>query len=245
MDTAEVSLRVSTTVSSMNGVPMIDALDFRPAAQQSNLRATIEDSVAAAIVSGGLAAGTLVSVPALAARFEVSATPVREAMLNLEKLGFVEPVRNKGFRVTHVSVEELRQIVEVRQMLEVPVVRELAADFPDAPRTELRDLATRIDAASAAGDLPLYLAVDIEFHERLLSLSGNARLVSIVTALRRQTRLTGLTEMLGSEELTASAREHADLLVLLEAGKADEAAELMHRHIGHVVGWWAGLPEEA
>ena len=43
--------------------------------------------------------------------------------------------------------------------------------------------------------------------------------------------------MLGSEELTASSREHADLLVLLEAGKADEAAELMHRHIGHVVGW--------
>lgn len=175
----------------------------------------------------------------------MSATPVREAMLNLEKLGFVEPVRNKGFRVTHVSVEELRQIVEVRQMLEVPVVRELAADFPEGPRAELHDLATRIDAASAAGDLPLYLAVDIEFHAKLLSLAGNDRLVSIVTALRRQTRLTGLTEMLGSEELTASSREHAELLVLLEAGKADEAAELMHRHIGHVVGWWAGLPEEA
>ncbi|PPF84036.1 GntR family transcriptional regulator [Pseudoclavibacter sp. RFBJ3] len=224
---------------------MIDALDFKPAAQQSNLRATIEDSVAAAIVSGGLAAGELVSVPALAARFEVSATPVREAMLNLEKLGFVEPVRNKGFRVTHVSVEELRQIVEVRQMLEVPIVRELAVEFPEAPRAELRELATQIDAASAAGDLPLYLAVDIEFHAKLLGLSGNERLVSIVTALRRQTRLTGLTEMLGSQELTASSREHADLLVLLESGKADEAAELMHRHIGHVVGWWAGLPEEA
>src|SRR6188472_1730558 len=66
--------------------------------QVASLRDRISKSLSAAITSGELAPGTLVSVPTLASQFDVSATPVREAMLDLEQRGFVEPVRNKGFR---------------------------------------------------------------------------------------------------------------------------------------------------
>ena len=67
--------------------------------QVSSLRDRIGESLSAAIISGELAPGTLVSVPSLAVQFAVSATPVREAMLDLEQRGFVTSVRNKGFRV--------------------------------------------------------------------------------------------------------------------------------------------------
>ncbi len=71
---------------------------IRNLGQTASLRDERECAVAAAIISGELVAGTLVSVPGLANQFGVSATPVREAMLDLEKRGFVETVRNRGFR---------------------------------------------------------------------------------------------------------------------------------------------------
>lgn len=89
--------------------------------KSASLREQIGESLSAAIVSGELAPGTLVSVPGLAAEFGVSATPVREAILDLEKRGFVCSVANKGFRVTEVSRSDLVDIIELRTMLEAPL----------------------------------------------------------------------------------------------------------------------------
>jgi len=216
---------------------------FAPVVHAASLRSHVEDSVAAAIISGQLPPGELVSVPGLALKFDVSATPVREAMINLQQRGFVEPVRNKGFRVTDVSRKDLEELVQLRQLIEVPVVRDLAADFPEAPRDALRSQARGIVDAAGEGDLAAYLGADIDFHRNLLALSGNTRLVGLVTDLRRQTRLTGLSGMLETEQLRESAREHERLLDLLEAGDASGVEALMHRHIGHVLGWWSGNPE--
>lgn len=216
---------------------------FAPAAPAMSLRESIERSVSAAIVAGSVPPGELLSVPTLAVQFQVSATPVREAMLNLQKLGFVEPVRNKGFRVTAVSMPELADIVEVRRMLEVPVVGELAENYPHEDDARLRELARRIVEAAERADLTAYLEADVEFHTVLLSRHGNARLVEIVVGLRRQTRLTGLSGMQGSDELQESAEEHERLLDLLASGDRSGAEALVHRHIGHVLGWWAGNPE--
>src|SRR5664279_3501293 len=104
-----------------------------------SLRAEVEQALSAAIISGELEPGKVVSVPTLAAQFEVSATPVREAMLDLEKRGFVESVRNKGFRITRVGEDDLRQTVQVRRWLEVPATRLAAEIFPaeDLPRFRL------------------------------------------------------------------------------------------------------------
>ena len=216
---------------------------FEPTPPVASLRARIEDAVAGAITAGQFEPGTVVSVPTLAAQFGVSATPVREAMLNLQKAGFVEPVRNKGFRVTEVLREDLEEIVELRRMLEVPPLRGLAAAYPASEDARLRELAQRITDAAAAGDLVNYLAYDRAFHIALLELHGNSRLVEMVASLRRQTRLTGLAALPDTPQLHESAVEHGRLLDLLAAGDGEGAAELMARHIGHVLGWWSGEDE--
>ena len=92
----------------------------------ASLRERIRETLGAAIVSGELAPGTMVTVPVLAAEFEVSATPVREAMLDLEQRGFVQSVANKGFRVTEVSQRDLQEIIEVRTLLEAPIMAALS-----------------------------------------------------------------------------------------------------------------------
>lgn len=209
-----------------------------------SLREMVERALAAAIISGEMPPGKLVSAPGLAAQFNVSATPVREAMLNLEKRGFVEAVRNKGFRVTDVSEEDLRQIVGVRRLLEPEAMQQLAGALPEKELPELRQMADTIVAGAQSGDLRSYLEADQRFHLRLTALLGNPLLVEVVADLRSRTRLVGLVSLVKSAQLERSAAEHIELLEALASGDGDGARALMHRHIGHTLGWWAGLPED-
>lgn len=208
-----------------------------------SLRQRVEDVLAGAIISGGMPAGELFSAPTLALQFNVSTTPVREAMLNLEKRGLVEAVRNKGYRVTSVSLAELQDIVDVRLLLEPAAMGMLAGRLADTVLPELTALADEIVQGAERGDLAGYLAADAAFHTALTEQLGNARLTDIVVDLRGKTRLPGLASMLATEELMASAREHHELLALLAGGRSADAEALMSRHVGHVVGWWAGRAE--
>ena len=211
--------------------------------QTASLRSRVENSLASAIISGKLEPGTLVSVPALAIQFAVSATPVREAMLDLQKRGFVESVKNKGFRVTKVSANDLDEIVQLRRWLEAPAMRIVAERLSGVPLDSYRGMADRIVSAAAEGEFDDYLAADSAFHLALLQLTGNGRLVELVAELRKQTRMVGLANLRHKEELRMSALEHHELLDLLGQGKGDAAEKLMVRHIGHVLGWWAGVAE--
>lgn len=211
--------------------------------QAASLRDRIGKSLSAAIISGELAPGTLVSVPTLAAQFAVSATPVREAILDLEQRGFVASVRNKGFRVTAVSEQELREIVEIRQLLEAPAMRRLAKGFPIETMPDWRAIADRIVAHAAAADLTGFIESDRDFHLGLLELHGNSRLLSVVRELRAQTRMVNLARMTQSPQLSESAREHHLMLDLLERGEGEALEELTAHHLGHVVAWWSGEAE--
>jgi len=217
---------------------------IRKVEQVASLRDRISESLSAAIISGELAPGTLVSVPTLAGQFAVSATPVREAMLDLEQRGFVASVRNKGFRVTEVSEQDLREIVELRQLIEAPAMRSLAGSFPLESLPEWRALATQIAVHADNANLTAFIECDRDFHLGLLGLHGNVRLVEMVRELRSQTRMINLARMTMSEELPESAREHHVMLDLLDRGDGAALEALTVKHLGHVIGWWAGNSED-
>jgi DNA-binding GntR family transcriptional regulator len=213
--------------------------------QAASLRGRIGESLANAIISGELAPGTLVSVPTLAGQFEVSATPVREAMLDLEQRGFVTSVRNKGFRVTEVSEKDLREIIELRQLLEVPAMRALAEDFPVETLPKWRAMAAEITEHADTANLTGFVERDRDFHLGLLELYGNARLVEAVRELRQQTRMVNLARMSETNKLHDSAAEHHLMLDLLERGDSAGLEQLIILHLSHVVGWWSGDPGSA
>lgn len=212
-----------------------------------SLREQITSILRGAVMSGDLVSGTVYSAPSLAERFGVSATPVREAMLDLAKEGLVEVVPNKGFRVVSLSAAELDSLTEIRQLLEVPVVRKLAADGVDQDVLDaLRPLALAIEDAARRRDFIAHVAYDLDFHLGLLALSGNARLVEIVRSLRQGSRLYGLRTLPDDPAAFAAFHEHAELLDLIASRDADGAEALMRRHIGHVRQEWADPgPDEA
>ncbi|WP_432891618.1 GntR family transcriptional regulator [Kribbella sp. CA-245084] len=211
----------------------------RRLAQRENLRDSVANALRAAVISGELKPGEVYSAPTLGARFGVSATPVREAMLDLVREGLVISLRNKGFRVTEVSDEDLDNVAAVRQLIEPPTIRDVVPVIPTADYPRLRRLAEDIVVAAQAGDLIAYIEADRVFHVTLLAYSGNQKLVDVVSDLRSQTRLLGLTPLVESGRLLPSATEHHELMDMVEAGDGKGAEQLMRQHIGHVRGLWA------
>src|SRR6266513_1994916 len=138
------------------------------AVRSGSLREQVTRALEAAVIAGELQPGVIYSAPALAERFQVSATPVREAMLDLVNEGMVEPVRNRGFRVVEVSEADLDQISQIRLLLEVPIMGQVAKLLTPQRAAELSELGQRIEAAAESGDLIQYLDCDREFHAEMV-----------------------------------------------------------------------------
>ncbi|MGK5496687.1 GntR family transcriptional regulator [Streptomyces sp. URMC 125] len=218
---------------------MSDSAPRRAVSPHQPVREQVAEALRAALTTGELRPGRIYSAPALAAAYGVSATPVREAMLDLAREGLVETVRNKGFRVTEATGRDLDDFTEVRALIEVPTVGRVARAAAPQELEALRPLAGETMAAARAGDLAAFLDADHRFHLGLLALSGNRRLVETAAELRRRSRLHGLGGVGGVRALVESAREHGELLDLVLAGDAPAAEALTRRHLDRVRTLWA------
>lgn len=211
---------------------------------RASLRSRVAEALREALVVGELEPGSIYSAPALAQRLGVSATPVREAMMELAQEGLVEPLRHRGYRVVEFSDRALDEILEVRTLLEAPMVGQAVHLAGPEQIADLRTLADGIERAAADGDLTGFIAADTAFHLRLLSIAGNSRLVEEVRRLRGMSRLSAVRRLHEEGLLASTMREHHALLDLVEAGDAAGAEDLMRRHLGHVRGVWAGRSEQ-
>ncbi|MEO7229210.1 MAG: GntR family transcriptional regulator, partial [Candidatus Limnocylindrales bacterium] len=141
-----------------------------PAVKGESLHEQVVSSLRWSIFTGERPPGERFSVPALAEQFGVSLTPVREAVLDLVQQGLVVALPNRGFRVVAPSLEYLRQAMQVRRLLELPTMRDIARTAsPDAIRP-LRQLADSIMQSALVGDLKTFVVTDYEYHWRLTGL---------------------------------------------------------------------------
>ncbi|WP_411158330.1 GntR family transcriptional regulator [Streptomyces sp. CBMA29] len=211
-----------------------------PAPRRMPERLSVRDQVLGALrhalVSGELPPGTVHSAPALAGRYGVSATPIREAMQLLAREGAVEVLPNRGFRITERSARDLAELAEIRALLEVPVVLGLARSVTADQWEALRPLAEATVTAAALGDRAAYAESDRAFHRAMLGLSGNLQLVSVADELHRRAQwpLSGLrpahTGRSGPAGLLADATEHGVLLDALAAGDVETVEALVREH---------------
>lgn len=210
----------------------------------ASLRERARDVIRASIVSGDLAPEVVHTVASLSSRLGVSATPVREALFDLGSEGLVEVLPKRGFRVPRLSDQDLREITELRLMLEVPPAARLATRNLDEQIIEgLRELAARTEAAARDGDIVGFLTMDKAFHLALLRPDGNARLLEMVGRLRDQTRLYGLSGLRESGQLEESGAEHAKILQAIENRDPAQVTRRMESHLRHTRGLWAGRDE--
>lgn len=183
-----------------------------------------------AISSGRMSPGQIHSVQALAEQLGVSRTPVREALLQLARQGLVEPVRNRGFLVVERSLQDVRDIFEIRLLLEPAAARAAArrANAEDVDRMQAHY--HEMTAAARAGDADTTWKHDRAFHLAILEASGNSRLAQYIDALRDLIQRRGqLTTR--SRQLQAIAREHGPILDAMEKRHGAGAEQAMRHHI--------------
>jgi DNA-binding GntR family transcriptional regulator len=206
---------------------------LQPMSRGSSLREQAEVAIRGGIITGEIQPGQIYSAPALAKELGVSATPVREAMLDLAAEGLVETVPNRGFRIVPLLDADLDEITEMRVLLEAPTVAALATRpdvLGEAEFTRLRGLADEIERLARGDDLSTFIDTDRLFHLELLGLFGNRRLADTVERLRNATRRYGMRR-LDPATLEANAQEHHRILDALAAGDQARVQALMEDHV--------------
>ena len=207
-----------------------DSLD-----KPSSLREQISTALRAALITGEMLPGETYSVPAIAEKFGISATPVREAMLDLTKDGILVALPNKGFQVVATSAETLRQLTEIRLLHEIRVTVEIAKAITPKQVARLREVAVAIQEFAQQNDLMNFIEMDRIFHSGILELSGNPMLVQVADQFRSRARIHALPYILESGQLEASALEHIQLLDAMDRRDLETVAKVMEHHINYTI----------
>jgi phosphonate utilization transcriptional regulator len=199
--------------------------------QSSSLPMLVQKELERMILAGEFAAGAKLNEASLADSLGVSRGPVREAFRALEESGLVRLEKNRGVFVRQISVAEANEIYEVRAVLDEWTGRKLAQTTTPEQVRELRTFVERMDRAAAKDDVHAYWLLNLDFHDRLVSLAGNAkllatyrRLVNELNLFRRQTLAQGGT-------LPVSTREHRDIVDKIAAGNAAGAGRALYDHV--------------
>lgn len=211
---------------------MIDPIHIK---KSVTLREKVIISLRADLTTGGMTQGITYSIPMLAEKFGVSATPVREAVLELTKEGLLFPVPNKGFRIVETSEEKLRDITDIRILLEVPITIKVAEIISQDKIDELRELALHIQVLAKKSDFVLFIENDRKFHHQILELCQNKPLVEYADQLRSQTRIHGIPYLIDSGRLLSSSNEHLALLDAMEERDYKRVGEVTSQHINHTI----------
>jgi DNA-binding GntR family transcriptional regulator len=204
----------------------------RPAAAPTNTERIVE-SITGAIVERRLMPGTKLAEQKIADIFAVSRTVVRQALnqLSRDKLVTLEPAR--GAFVAQPSVEEARQVFEVRHMLETALIRRLAAAITPAQVAELRAHLRDEQAAVARTDVSGRTRLLADFHVVLARMLGNGTLAEMLQDLVQRSSLISLMYQ-SSLSAEHSFEEHVAIVDALDKRDARAAVRQMDEHLLHV-----------
>ncbi len=187
------------------------------------LRDDVHDRLRAALVSGDLAPGEQLRDVELAEQLGVSRTPVREALLRLERAGLVATVPGRSTVVTTPDARAVREAGAVVASMHELAVREAAPLLRDTDLDRMRRAGEAFAAAIVAGDVEAALAADDALHGVPVEVCGNRALAGVLDqhtpAVRRAERLR-FASLAGRD----SVERHARLIDHLAAGRHDEAA---------------------
>jgi DNA-binding GntR family transcriptional regulator len=194
---------------------------------------TIVDALTRAIVEHRLQPGTKLAEQKLADHFGVSRTLVRQALFQLVQKHLVRMEPARGAFVAAPTVDEARQVFQVRRLLEAEMVREFLRNATPAKIRALRDHVAQEKAAMGATDATERQQLLGDFHVRMAELADNGVLAQILRDLVSRSSL--ITLMYQRESFTAhSQEEHVELVKALAAKDEKRAVKLIQEHLQHV-----------
>jgi DNA-binding GntR family transcriptional regulator len=198
------------------------------------LSAAIVEQLRRDILDGTYAAGAQLRQDALAASFQVSRIPVREALFQLEAEGLVLIEPHKGAIVSAFSLEEIDDVFDLRVLLEPRMLEQSAPLLTPEDFVEASALDAAFKGAIAAQDVSQWGQLNARYHLALYRHARQPRTLAIVTSLLQTSDRFTRLQMNRAPAPSRAESEHRNLLRLCREGKVPEACDYLVAHIEKV-----------
>ena len=166
----------------------------------------------------------------LAQDFGISRTPVREAMAQLEREGFVRSVPRRGIYVVRKTKVEVIEMITAWAALESMAARLITEHASAEQIAGLRKMFATFENGAVRAHLDEYSEVNIEFHQSIIRLSGNSVLISLAENLFTHMRMIRRKTIVEQDRADRSIRDHLNIIESLENRATDRAGELVRDH---------------
>ena len=195
-------------------------------------KALVYETLKSRIIHHALKPGEALNEGVLSKELKISKTPVREALQQLEKEGFVENLPNKGAFVSRIALQDLREIFEIREILECEVIKRAALKVDPEKVEALRE---RFVSSEAGNPKPSegYFKSGDEVHAFIFETLGNNRLTEIYRRLQDhivRMRIHFFNQSVSGRS-PESYREHIEILEALKARDPVRAENAVRNHL--------------
>ncbi|KJY38602.1 GntR family transcriptional regulator [Streptomyces katrae] len=213
---------------------------------RNTLRQQIADALRDEVLAGRLRPGSEFTVKQIAEQYEVSATPVREALVDLAAQGLLESVQHRGFRVRAYTVDDYRGMIEARMLILDGIFRRLV-ECGTAPGSAERLVSVRRRAeearrAARSGSLEVLIGYDLRFWRELSGLAGNTYITEFLHRIRVQCWVFSVPYLQEAPEpATALWDKHGELVDAVTLADAEEVRRIVRAYNQHGLDWAATL----
>src|SRR5579859_818699 len=166
----------------------------------------------------------------LASDLGISRTPVREAMAQLEREGFVRSVPRRGIYVVRKTRAEVVELITAWAALESMAARLITQNASDKEIATLRAMFATFENGRLHANLDEYSAVNIEFHQTIIRMSGNGVLIDLAENLFAHMRMIRRKTIGERDRADRSIHDHMTIIEALEARATDRAQDLVRDH---------------
>ncbi len=167
----------------------------------------------------------------LAAKMDVSRSPVREALKQLVDEGLAIDYPNKGVFVKEFTSKDIEEIYDVRIMLESYAIKNSVKLITSNDIKVLRELIDNLSECYEKNDLNQYIEYDTELHQYIIKMSGNSLVMDIYKRIYSQTQQFRIYSLTTQKRFDNSIIEHKTMVENIFAGKWEEADEINRRHL--------------
>ncbi|KFE43174.1 GntR family transcriptional regulator [Pseudomonas congelans] len=167
----------------------------------------------------------------LADRYQVSRTPVRDALYRLQREGYLDVEFRRGWSVKPLDFNQIDQLYDLRIVLECAAVERICASAEVHPELNILRQHWLIDRDGWQIDMQVVADLDEQFHTQLVAASGNLEMARIHQEVTERIRIVRRLDFFKSARIEHTYLEHAAILNALQARKRDEALLLLRSHV--------------
>ena len=201
--------------------------------EPSTLHANLVEQIRELVIEGDLEPGAKVPERILCERFNVSRTPLREALKTLASEGWLEILPHKGARVTRLNEEDIDQMFPIMGALEALSGELACANLSEEQFAEIRALHYQMVLHYTRRELAPYFQINQLIHEKILAAAANPLLVQMYQTLSGRIRRARYVANMSEDRWAQAIEEHEEMLSALASRDGQSLANVLRSHLSN------------